>query len=274
MLRREELPRGLPERKALHANSSALLELLDDRPNDVRRTPWESTWRRDDNALCLRETQSSEPIVEVRVEYPPTLMRFNARLTKIAEAVAPVEEALVLAGLTEGDRELWRLHRNTPSAAWVHAAHIGRNPDSLFMEDDGYECAFSFKEPSAHNLQQQERASNAVALLRRAAMRIERTVSPQAVLDRLRISDDRTEVILDRVVYRPLHPKSEGAYLYLLRQGAGEWVSSKFIADQLRVVEFKVNRPNKTLARLPPLRAIIESEGGNGGRIVLPLPPD
>lgn len=286
MIRPRELPRELSERKRLHTWAAALMDLLFDRPTNSDSPwvppsfpdgsprycfaqeewsvylPWEPPSTSEASLLCPVVTQTTgSPITPMRPEIRNAFPEANLRLVKIAEAIEPLEESLGIAGLAETDLGLWRAHRLQGDAVRKQPDGASVASAQLFFLYDGDVVGERLDE-----------LREALARLRHAVIRIEHTVSPKAVLDRLLISDDRREATLDGKRYKGLLPKSEGLYLEHLRQGAGEWVSFSRVAQKLELAELKINRINKTLGRKhPKLKAIIESKGGAGNRIVLPL---
>lgn len=282
------LPNDLSSRKRLFASALAVMDLLyTARTAPIpTATPWEPP-NLIESDVCPQlpdESRSSEQKYHMSPDSLPrmhcmgVIQGYNRRLAEIAQALAPLDTALLVAGLPKQDVDLWREHR-------VHAPEVFREPTGVtvassmlwYVYDSGYMGVFSLptSEQDEKNQERLERCREAIRRLRRAVFRIDRTVNPQAVLERLRVSDERTEAILDGVSFRRLLPKSEGLYLYHLRLGVGEWVSGDYIAQIEGLAQFKVDRPKATLGdRHPRLRAIIDSNDGKGSRIVLPLAPD
>ncbi len=284
----DDLPRELPERQRLFRATVAVLDLLFSIGNSVVLppvVPWEPPDDREpDFCPQLPDERSratgewiTSPDSSTRYEFVRPYQEYNRRVARIAQALEPLEGALLVAGLPPKDLDCWRQHR-------ARAAELLQQPDGVtvaspdlwFVYDVGYLGVFSLVPRLQEDMSQAQmsRCRDALGRLRQAVKRIERTVSPQAVLDRLQVSDDRKEAVLDGKVFPSLLPKSEGTLLHHLRLGAGEWVSSGTIAELEGLEEFKVSRPHTTLKRKHPrLEAIIDFEGGEGSRIVLPLAP-
>lgn len=284
----DDLPREFPERQLLFRATVAVLDLLFSVGNSVVLppvVPWEPPDLRESD-VCpqlpdVRGLATGErirpPVSSTRYEFVRPYQEYNRRVARTALALEPLEDALLVAGLPPEDLNHWRQHRAV-------AAELLRQPDGVtvaspdlwYVYDVGYMGVYSLGTGlQEERIQaQMSRCRDALGRLRRAVQRIEWTVSPQAILDRLHVSEDRKEAVLDGEVFPSLLPKSEGILLYQLRLGAGEWVSSRRIAKLERLVEFKVNRAHTTLKRKQPrLGAIINSEAGEGSRIVLPLAP-
>jgi hypothetical protein len=277
------LPCDLTQRHRLYASTLVLLDRLSipENAHPPPVNPWNppTVFR---SQPCPAELQP--PSVATGEEssrsngfmFISPLVEYNVRLAQIAQAVKPLEKVLLSAGLSKKELVSWRCH-------WVVAGEVLRCQDGAaatgrapwFLPNRTYLGGFgeTTLEQDEETQKVLDRCQESLERLRVVARRIERTVSPQAVLDRVKVSCDRTSATLDGKVFRGLLPSSEGAYLEYLRGGAGNWVTSKDIAERESLREFKVIRALKSLkAKHPKLALIITANRGAGGRIVLPLP--
>jgi hypothetical protein len=282
------LPTDLRERRKLFQATFGVMELLFPAMTAPLRqpSPWEPP-HLVESAVCPAFPEAREPTDDGETSSQVSLQQFvfvkvvqesNVRVAQIAQALAPLDDALLIAGLPGRDLETWQRHRTVAVEVLQDPTCLDvASSDLWFVYDCGYMGVFSTtnEDLDRKNQDKLDRCREALARLRRAVFRLDRTVNPQAVLERLRVSDDRREVILDGVSYGPFRPDGEGRFLYHLRLGAGDWVSSEDIAELEGVSQFKV-RPQKDRLdkRYPRLGATIELRDGKGGRIVLPLAPE
>jgi hypothetical protein len=271
------LPRDLSERKALHQAGLVVQELLFEPIPNGQPRPWRPSQLLAPGLPCPEAPKLYVPSASAMdcasVAFPNPLGAFNLKMADIACAVPELASALRIAGLRDEDFSRWESHRN-------HAWEVRGNPEDppqhsshYYVRAKGYLGIYS--DPAFDHYEDDCRrrlseASSLIQRLRDPVDRIMRTVSPEAVLSRLWVKDDRKLVTFDGVDFNVL-AKSEGRYLYYLRLGAGEWVAGPCIAEREGRVEFKVKRAQANLARRnPKLRKIVEVDG-DGSRIVLPL---
>jgi hypothetical protein len=205
------------------------------------------------------------------------LEAYNTRLSRIAQATSELASELAIAGLPRGDADWWKRHSDcAPEILRYPSGGHKRWVDLSFVDEEQlFDGVNTFLAPDhiLDNVGRLEQVRGFLARLRTAARRIERTISPQAVLDRLHVSDNRAQVIFDGKCYSDLSDGA-GTYLWYLRRGAGEWVSSTEIEEKENIADFKPKRAVTWLERKnPALQKTIVVKKGGGSRIVLPLPP-
>jgi hypothetical protein len=277
-----ELPKELEERKAIYRDALALQDLLCEPIPIGHRHRWRpvSVLPAEEPCPSLQrsELQPARDAMPYRFEITNPFRSFNLRIADVSCAVPELANSLRVAGLSDEDCNSWASHRMLAAdirercGVVPRQAERPREPDGVFFVHDMDNAEFfmgNFDAEEAHRI----RAADAlVERLWAAVDRIMRTVSPEAVLERLRVSDDRKQVAFDGEPFK-VSPRRAGTYLYHLRRAGGEVVSSNQIAEDEGLGEFRSDRALDTLQRKHPrLARIIEATEGRGGRIILPLP--
>jgi hypothetical protein len=267
VMTKKELPRELPERKALHKAARNLREILCG-PTKKRLSVWRPADILPSTAVCFSSPSTVIKPTRYTIENP--LSNFNLRVADIACAVPTMTDALRIAGLSEGDFKCWELHRQRAGEVRDKPDVPPKTGEHCYVFAQGYAGDYSEYEFWSHEDECRRRLNEAESLIERLGKvvnRIMQTVSPEAVLERLYISDDRTVVIFDDVKYEGL-THNQAVLLACYREGEGDWVptskTAKEIKPQLTLEFFGIN--HRRLVHL------IDVKKGFGGRIILPMP--
>ncbi len=288
MTGRSPIPTELEDRRRLLGRVVPLLSAVSATPAVTLHSPAAGVWRPPfpepaDTPCPAPAPPAPEPTPTVarpiHVELISDYTTYNRKLAGIATMVPDLKEVLMAAGLSEADARVWHRHRlHTEVITSRSPGTLDRPPeDCLYVADRGYRGDFTHLAEYPYfdeTIERMQKAEGLLSRLRTSAHRLERTLSPEAVLGRFWVSKDRKLARLDCTEYGSLAPRSEGLLLEHVRRAAGGWASSTAIEAEVGVVEFKVSRAIASLRKKhSKLAEMLETAPNNGTRIILPLPP-
>jgi hypothetical protein len=160
-------------------------------------------------------------------------------------------------------------------------ARRGRNAGAdLLLEEDGYLGLYAGPDADEviwkKNAKRVERLAGLLPQLYRALDRVERTVGPGAVLERVQVAREgrKSLVALDGERFDVTDVYGADKVFGLLREADGDFVPGKVVGAAIELKQFKPKEFKAKLARTNRrLAALVDPVRSGGTRLVLPLPP-